>query len=699
MLLSGLLAFCFSLAALGSNVQQPVQADSWKKEAMSKLETELLAKYGQSQRDRIQRGLKQGSDFWRAEDGAREVFEDFVRTNFAGDQAALDQMFERFQHNLEQLNGHMGEIGREFRQQSDLDTGPILPFDDLFAGYDPSAHATDDFFKNKLAFVVLLNFPLTTLEQRLTDGNNWSRRQWAEARLAQRFSKRIPAEVNQAISQAANDSSRYIAEYNIWMHHLLNEKGERIFPSGLRLLSHWNLRDEIKANYSEREKGLQKQRMIQQVMERIVTQTIPAAAVNNPRVDWNPVTNEVKAAAVNDAPQVGPAPVVTPTNAPEPNTRYAKLLLDFQAVRKADPYSPTAPTFIARSFDEGREIPETRVRQMLEQLLSSPLRAEVAKLVEKRVGRPLEPFDIWYNGFRPRGAYTEAQLDEIVRKKYPTADAYKKDMPNMLVKLGFTKERAEYLANNIVVDPARGSGHALGASMRSAKTHLRTRVGANGMDYKGYNIAVHEMGHNVEQTFSLNNIDYYTLQGVPNTAFTEALAFVFQARDLELLGLSKPDAQSRALRTLDVFWGASEIAGVALVDMGVWHWMYEHPDATPAQLKDATVQIAKDVWNKHFATIFGKRDVVLLGIYSHMIDSFLYLPDYPLGHMIAFQIEGQMEKALGQGSESKSLGSEFERMATIGSVVPDLWMKKATGAPVDPEALLNATQQAVKEIN
>ena len=74
--------------------------------------------------------------------------------------------------------------------------------------------------------------------------------------------------------------------------------------------------------------------------------------------------------------------------------------------------------------------------------------------------------------------------------------------------------------------------------MRSAKTHLRTRVGANGMDYKGYNIAVHEMGHNVEQTFSLNNIDYYTLHGVPNTAFTEALAFVFQGHDLELLGLA-----------------------------------------------------------------------------------------------------------------------------------------------------------------
>jgi hypothetical protein len=412
-------------------------------------------------------------------------------------------------------------------------------------------------------------------------------------------------------------------------------------------------------------------------------------------VDWNPFTNEVRAATVHDAEgqdNSASASRNAPTNAPEPNTRYAKLLVAFQAARKADPYSPTAPTLIARRFEEDREIPEARFKAMLEEVLASPHAAQVAKLIESRLGRPLEPFDIWYNGFRPRGTYTEAQLDEIVAKRYPTAEAYKKEMPNLLVQLGFSKERAEYLANNIVVDAARGSGHAMGAEMRTEKAHLRTRVEKSGMNYKGFNIAVHEMGHNVEQTFSLNNIDYTLLQGVPNNAFTEALAFVFQNRDLELLGLTKPDAKSEALKTLNDFWGTFEIAGVALVDMAVWHWMYDHPDATPAQLRDATVQISRDVWNKYYAPIFKKRDVVLLGVYSHMIDSFLYLPDYPLGHMIAFQIEEQMEKA-------GDVGAEFERMSVVGNVVPDLWMKKATGAPVGAEALLTATKRALAEVS
>jgi hypothetical protein len=659
---------------------------SWMNNSTAKLQGEIIAKYGAQQRVRIDRGLHQVAEFWRVDDGDAAAFEDFVRTNFAGDQATLDTMFNRFQSLLEQLDGHMHEINREFNKQSDLDLGPVLPFDEVFAGYDPSAHVLDDFFSNKLAFTVLLNFPLTTLDERLKDGPNWSRRQWAETRLAQRFDKRIPADVNLAIAQAGAESGQYISQYNIWMHHLLDPQGQRLFPPKMRLLSHWNLRDEIKADYSDAQNGLAKQRVIEQVMERIVTQSIPQIAINNPAVDWNPYSNEVNPTTAKDSD--APADTRPITNAPEPDTRYATLLKVFNASRKADPYSPTAPTLINRRFQEDREIPEARVKAMLEQVLSSPLVAQTAKLIQTRLGRPLEPFDVWYSGFRPGSSYTEAQLDEMVAKKYPTAEAYQRDIPNLLMKLGFAPDRAQYVANNIIVDPARGSGHAMGSQMRSEKAHLRTRVEKTGMNYKAFNIAVHEMGHNVEQTFSLNDNDYTLLQGVPNTAFTEALAFVFQGHDLELLGLPAPDAKSQAEKTLNDFWSTYEIAGVALVDMGVWHWMYDHPQATPKQLDQATVQISKDIWNRYYTPVFHKSDVVLLGIYSHMIDSFLYLPDYPIGHMIAFQIEEQMKKV-------GSIGPEFERMAKMGRITPDLWMERATGRPVGPEALLEATQHAL----
>ena len=227
--------------------------------------------------------------------------------------------------------------------------------------------------------------------------------------------------------------------------------------------------------------------------------------------------------------------------------------------------------------------------------------------------------------------------------------------------------------------------------MRGQLARLRTRVEPGGMDFKGYNIALHELGHNVEQTFSLNLVDHTLLAGVPNNAFTEALAMVVQGHDLELLGLAAPDARSEALKTLNDFWATAEIAGVALVDMAVWHWMYEHPEATPAELKAATLRIARDLWNRYYAPVFKQPDVTLLAVYSHMIRDVLYLPDYPIGHLIAFQIEDHLRKA-------DRFAAEFERMAKVGNVTPDLWMQSATGSAVSADALLSATQRALAEV-
>jgi hypothetical protein len=665
-----------------------VARPAWLDGAAQQAASALVAAHGEAARPRAERGVRQVASLWRGEDGDAAAFAAFVQQHFAPDEAARDAMFKRLDGLHEQMDGSLLGMLLAFRWQTDLDLGPVLPYDELFAAYDPGSHVNDDFFANKIAFVVLLNFPLTTLDEKLRDGPNWTPQQWAEARLADRYAKRIPAAVSQRIATAYSAADSYIASYNIWTHHLLDERGERLFPAGQRLITHWNLRDELKAQYSD-PAGLLRQRMIADVMERIVTQTIPAAVIDNPHVDWAPRANTVAPTAVQDSDRPKTKDPVTADR--EPDTRYAQLLEIYRAVRLADPYSPSAPSHIARRFEEDRQLPEARVEKMFVELLSSPLMPRVAALIESRLGRPLEPFDIWYNGFRPRGAYTEAQLDEITRRKYPTAAAFAADLPNILTGLGFTPERARYLSERIEVDPSRGAGHAWGAARRGDKARLRTRVGKDGMDYKGYNIAVHELGHNVEQTFSLYDVPYHSVSGVPNTAFTEALAFVFQDRDLELLGLSKPDATSDAYGVLDDFWGALEISGVALVDMRVWRWMYAHPEATPAELREATLQIARDVWNQYFAGVFGRRDVVLLAVYSHMISSGLYLPDYPIGAMIALQIKQQVRR-------KGDLGGEFERMSRQGRLTPDLWMERATGAPVGPAALLAATEEALATV-
>lgn len=645
----------------------------------------LVARHGPGQRARVERGVAQVLAAWRPSDGDAASLQAFLEAQFVSDPAQLDALLARLEQSLEALDGGFVEQNRTLAHWAVLDVGPMQPVDALLQAFDAGAHLTDDLFDSKLAFVALLDFPLTTLEERLRDGGRWTRRQWAEARLTGRFARRVPAAVNQQLAKASADAEIYVADDNVYMHHVLVD-GKRLFPKGMRLLSHWNLRDQIKADYAAKD-GLARQRAVQKVMERIVTQTIPAAVVNSPLLDWDPSRNEVRPAP-RETIETGAAPPAKASPEREPDTRYARLLETFHAARAADPYSPIAPTHIARKFDLEREIPEARVTALLEEVLSSPLVPRVAKLIEQRLGRKLEPFDVWYDGFRPRTRFSEAELDRMTRQRYPTVEAFQRDLPAILGKLGFAPDRARYLAEHIVVEPARGSGHALPAMKRGDLPHLRTRVGKDGMDYKGFNIAVHELGHNVEEVFSLYEVDHTLLAGVPNTAFTEALAFVFQARDLEVLGLPPPDAEARRLLALNDLWATYEIAGVALLDTAVWRWMYAHPQATPAELREATLGLARELWNRWYAPVFGVRDVTLLAVYSHMISSFLYLPDYPLGHLIAAQIEEHL-------ASTRALGPEFERMARFGSVTPDLWMEHATGKPVGAAALLGAAARAL----
>ena len=178
------------------------------------------------------------------------------------------------------------------------------------------------------------------------------------------------------------------------------------------------------------------------------------------------------------------------------------------------------------------------------------------------------------------------------------------------------------------------------------------------------------------------------MQGVPNTAFTEALAFIFQKRDLELLGKPQTDPAKDALAALDNCWSSYEIMGVSLVDMKVWKWMYKHPNATKAELKETVITTAKEVWNQYFAPVFGIEDTPILAIYSHMIDNPLYLSNYPVGHIIDFQIDEYLK--------GKNFADETLRIYAAGKLIPQIWMKNAVGEEISIQPLLKATDNALQ---
>ena len=642
---------------------------------LEKVKAELLQKFGASEKFRVERGVDQVAGLWRSEDGDGKEFNAFCLENFMADGKPLQALFEKLAFYNEILGGYFNAMSQDKDQPVDLDWGEITPIDIAMNGFDPSAHLSEDLFQNKQSFISLLNFPVFSLAEKTALGGQWDRRQWAYARMGGSNIMRLPAEVNQAVSSTMAAADRYISDYNIFMGSLVGPDMKPLFPAEMKLISHWGIRDELKARYADKE-GLAKQKMIFKVMERIISQEIPSVMVNSGKYQWNPFSNTLYE---NGKVIAGDR---------EADDRYRTWLSTFQAMRLIDAYSPLYPTHIRRSFDVSREIPEKDVEAMFGKLLSSPQVKKVAALIRKRLGRKLQPFDIWYNGFKGNAAINEEELDKIVATRYPTPEAFEKDMPRILVQLGFSQASADSITPHIQVDPARGSGHNSQTQSRRFKSRLRTRIGPKGMNYKGYSIALHEMGHAVENVLDLFRIDHLSLAGVPNTAFTEAIAYVFQDRALDILGIELKKTQGYELQTLDSFWNAYEIMGVSLLDMKVWHWLYDHPQADAAELKQAVLAAARDIWNRYYAGIFGVRDQSILAVYSHMIHSTLYLPDYAIGHVIQLQIEEYLR--------DKTVGPEIERMLAAGNIPPQFWMKNAVGSEISVIPMLKAVDRALK---
>ena len=669
------------LTACQTKTQTAMISDTTLQQAVSN----VLAAHSEADSCTVARGAAQVAALWRESDGTEEDYLTLITNSYAGTDKAKKQLYDRMTFILEQCGQSADMLNNTLQEPTTLlGKGEPTQVDWIISGYSPMAHFVEDMFANKIAHICVLNFPHYTLEEKNTLGKEWTRQEWAYARLGDVFSSRVPGNVVANYSQALSEAENYIAGYNIMMHCLRNEQGEQLWTEPMALLSHWNLRDELKSNYADVPNAREKQEMIYQVMLRIIRQEIPAVVVNNDKLLWCPTTNLVSGDPTSDI-------KLKVDISREPDTRYQQIINIFRAGLQIDAYRPDAPTHVLRTFNEDLEIPMEEIEALFTQLIESDEIKQVAALIRERLGRDLRPYDIWYDGFKSRSSISEDVLTAETQKRYPTAKAFEKDMPRMLMDLGFASDKAKEIASHIVVEAARGSGHARPCVGREQPARLRTRVSNKGMDYKGYNIAVHEFGHNVEEVISLYDIDYYTLAGIPNTGFTEASAFLFQERDLQLLHQSTQSPQ-QADQLFDMIWGMYEIMGVSLVDMRMWQWLYAHPEADAAALREAVIAIASEVWNQYYAPILGEKDSPLLGIYSHMVGYALYLPAYPIGNLVQYQLDEHLANC----ATPEEWAKEYTRIYQQGCLTPDAWMRGAVGKPMSVEPILNAVREALQ---
>lgn len=198
------------------------------------------------------------------------------------------------------------------------------------------------------------------------------------------------------------------------MGHVFNSKGQKLFPEDKILLTHWNLRDEIKANYNKGKEGLDRQRTVYEVMKRIISQEIPTQVINSGNYDWNPYTNIL---TQNGAPVSG---------TPEATERYQRMLNNFHAMKAIDPY--TGKNFIERKFSGEMEVSVEDVKTLFTQFLSSPELKEVGKIISKRLGRK-EAYCIWYDGLNPAATWMKHNWTPSSKNFIPTPRHSRQDYP------------------------------------------------------------------------------------------------------------------------------------------------------------------------------------------------------------------------------------------------------------------------------
>lgn len=671
MIILSVFLFAAFSSCSNNNSKERINLDETK-ETVKK---QLIESYGNSESDRITKGVDHLSNLWMASDGKAEDFKDFCLKQYVPSGDKLDQLLTIVEEQFEVINGHSREISVYLDYPLVTHQRPITEIDRLFSKSKPHI----DFYKSRLAFAIALNFPYYSPEEKERMGATWSRKEWAKVRIGDKFSFRPDPEKLADHLPEPEDLVDYTKLYILSMDQILSPEMELLFPEGTRLNCHNSLRDEIKALYT-RENPLTRQRMISQIVMHIIYQTIPECMIGETEFYWKPDSDEVFKKESGG--------YVKTEYEREPDRRYKNLHYRMKSKMNQDAQYPEGSTYISRTF-ENRQLTEERIVELLESIVGAPEKIQIGEILKERLGRDLEPFDMWYPGFQSQSNHDMNELDRIIRDKYPSPLAFQNDIPNILRRIGFDEKTADFLGEHVIVDPVPSGGHANAPQMHGTKAHLRTRFEPYGLNYKDFRIGMHEIGHTIEQNVAMYYTDYYSLKGIPSSPYTECMADLIAYRDMVGLGVSSEYSQEEIeLNALASFWYVFEHGAIALHEIRVWHWFYDHPDATVDELKKATINLAKEVWNEFFAEIYGVNDIPILSIYNHFINGSLYLHSYALGNIVLMQVE--------EFFEGRDFPKEMVRLCAIGRLTPDLWMKEATGNPLSSEPMLSAIRSAIE---
>ena len=178
-----------------NNSNQQKTMSNISEETVNRTVQAIVEKCPQADRALVQKGVTQAAALWRAEDGTEAEFEQFAAGSYAATPEDRKVLFDKLSAAFETLYGTSNQVAVRLQAPLQLAGPEPTEIDYILGAFDPYSHLSDDLFANKTAFVTILNFPFYTLEEKNTLGKDWSRLDWAYARMGDAFTTRVPAAV------------------------------------------------------------------------------------------------------------------------------------------------------------------------------------------------------------------------------------------------------------------------------------------------------------------------------------------------------------------------------------------------------------------------------------------------------------------------------------------------------------------------
>jgi hypothetical protein len=652
-----------------SQERQPVSAEEIKE-----IKRELESKHGKEAEPRIEKGVSQLAQIWDFTNSTVDEFRTFCLDNFLSE-SDLQKNFPLISDNLILIGSSLSVIQAKMNEPYAFTDIDELHANRFFSKAIPSYNA----YTSGLAYFIKLNFPVWSLAEKQQMHAGWDRNQWIMSAIGSYYPGKMVVR-NSALGSKQSEFRRYMDTYFFDMERIMDEKGNYPFHERLSLHSHRGFRDNTKEEYTK-EGGFARQKLAGDILVKVFTGEVPFRFLSDTSTRWNPFRNELSVLEGRKLKKLRKYDT-------ESDKRYEGLKNLFRIEQGVDSVYGDGSTYITRTFERA-SLTVGETEKIIEEFLSTPLTKDVGKLIAKKLDRKLYPFDVWYSGFQEQSFYSAAFLDSLTRARYPYPEALEDDIKNILVKMGFPEEEAIIIGDRVDVHAVVSGGYSGQPRIPGGKALLTTMFGADGLDYKGYRVAMHELGHVVCGVYCTYDVDNFLLAGVPTGGITEGFAEVMAYKNIEGLGLFPySEEEQNHLLALATFWYLYEMGGNALTDIRTWKWMYENPDASVNELKSAVLDISAQVWNSYFSENFGGiRDSHILSVYNHFITGDLYLFNYFLGGIVSYQLVDAF------GRDGLAMG--MKEASREGVTLPEIWMQKAVGSGFSLKPLFTGVDDAI----